>query len=177
MIEVVVERLIADASSDAFVVVLREKSGRRVLPIWIRRLEAESIAEGIQHIQAKRPLTHDLCKTLIGALGGTLQAVHITRVKEETYYAKLLVAQLDGLVHVDARPSDSIAIAVRMNAPIFAQEMLLSTVDIDAAESATAKADSSLGALVKPNTTELTTEQLKAHLEKLRPEDFGKFSP
>lgn len=178
MIEVVVERLISDASSEAFVVVLREKSGRRLLPIWIRRLEAESIAEGIQQIHAARPLTHDLCKTIIGALGGTLQAVHITRVKDETYYAKLLVAQLDGLVHIDARPSDSIAIAVRMNAPIFAQESLLSTIEIDAASSAQAKADSSPGsAMSKPAAAELTTEQLKAHLEKLRPEDFGKFSP
>src|ERR1700712_3734566 len=128
MIEVVIERLVPDVSSpDAYVVVLREKSGQRLLPIWIRRLEAESIAEGLQQIQTKRPLTHDLCKSIISALGGTLQAVHITRVKDDTYYAKLLVAQYDGLVHIDARPSDSLAIAVRLNAPIFAQEMLLST--------------------------------------------------
>jgi bifunctional DNase/RNase len=178
MIEVIVERLVPDVSSDAFVVVLREKGGQRLLPIWIRRLEAESIAEGIQQVHAKRPLTHDLCKSLIGALGGTLQAVHITRVQDETYYAKMLVAQYDGMVHIDARPSDSIAIAVRMNAPIFAQEMLLSTVDIDAASSANAKADSAFGsAPINPGTTELTAEQLKAHLQKLRPEDFGKFSP
>ncbi|MEP6780095.1 MAG: bifunctional nuclease family protein [Gemmatimonadaceae bacterium] len=175
MVEVIVERLVPDASSsDAYVVVLREKEGRRLLPIWIRRLEAEAIAEGLQQIQPKRPLTHDLCRSIIGALGGTLQAVHITRVKDDTYYAKLLVAQHDGMIHVDARPSDCIAIAVRMNAPIFAQELLLSTIDIDAASSANAKADSAHGTA---GSFQLTAEQLKAHLQKLRPEDFGKFSP
>ena len=176
MIEVTVDRIVPDGTSDACVVILREKNGQRILPIWIRRLEAESIAEGLQQIVAKRPLTHDLCKSLIGALGGTLQAVHITRMKEDTYYAKLIIAQHDGVVHIDSRPSDSIAIAVRLNAPILAQEMLLSLVDVSAASGTTVSLSLD-SPEASPLPTELTTEQLKAHLQKLRPEDFGKFLP
>jgi bifunctional DNase/RNase len=174
MIEVAIERVIPDGVSDAFVVVLREKDGQRLLPIWIRRLEAESIAAAVQHAKPKRPLTHDLCKTIIGALGGKLQAVHITSMLGDTYYAELLIAQSDGVVHVDCRPSDAMAIAVRMTAPILAHESLLALIEIQTSEPAS---KSSEFPFVSPTSTELSADELKAYLEKLRPEDFGKFSP
>ena len=179
MIEVTIERVVSDGLSDAFVVLLREKNGKRLLPIWIRRLEAESIAAAVQHAKPKRPLTHDLCKTLIGALGGTLEAVHITVLQQDTYYAELLVAQPDGVVHVDCRPSDAMAIAVRMTAPIFVAEALLTEIDVhtvDTSSSTGSSAAAELGIIPAPST-DLTAEKLKAYLEKLRPEDFGKFSP
>jgi bifunctional DNase/RNase len=176
VVELEVERVIPDAVSEAYVVVLREKNGRKLLPIWIRRLEAESIAEAIQHVQHKRPLTHDLCKSIIVTMGGTLQAVHITRVQDDTYYAQLVVKMTNdaALVHIDSRPSDSIAIAVRMNAPILADESLLTAVDVG--DGAGPTIAFSTGAPTEPGA-ELSVEQLKAHLQKLRPEDFGKFSP
>ena len=68
MIEVAIERVVPDGVSDAFVVLLREKDGKRLLPIWIRRMEAESIAAAVHQARPKRPLTHDLCKSIIGAL-------------------------------------------------------------------------------------------------------------
>ena len=84
---------------------------------------------------ATRPLTHDLCKSLIVGLGGTLRRVQITKVQKSTYYAELHVVRADGVVHIDARPSDSIAIALRMAAPIFAPEALLTAVaDEDGAD-------------------------------------------
>ncbi len=174
MIEVTIERVVSDGLSDAFVVLLREKEGKRLLPIWIRRLEAESIAAAVQHAKPKRPLTHDLCKSLIGAMGGTLQAVHITVLQSDTYYAELLVAQPDGVTHIDCRPSDAMAIAVRMMAPIFVEDSLLAEIDVLAVDASTAVAE--LGIVPAPSS-ELSAEQLKAYLEKLRPEDFGKFSP
>ena len=174
MIEVTIERVVSDKLSDAFVVLLREKDGRRLLPIWIRRLEAESIAAAVQHTKPKRPLTHDLCTSLIGAMGGTLQAVHVTVLQGDTYYAELLVAQPDGVVHVDCRPSDAMAIAVRLMAPILVEDSLLAEIDV-----LTVDASSVAGQLgiMPPPSTDLSAEQLKAYLEKLRPEDFGKFSP
>lgn len=172
MIEVAIERVVPDGVSDAFVVLLREKTGKRLLPIWIRRLEAESIAAAVQQAKPKRPMTHDLCKSIIGAMGGTLQAVHITGVHKDTYYAELLIAQTDGVVHVDSRPSDAMAIAVRMTAPIFAHESLLGHIEVLTAESTESI---SLGAMAASD--ELSAEELKAYLERLRPEDFGKFSP
>ena len=190
MIEVTIERVVSDGMSDAFVVLLRENNGKRLLPIWIRRLEAESFAAAVKSVKPKRPLTHDLCKSLIGALGGTLQAAHITVLQQDTYYAELLVAQPDGVVHVDCRPSDAMAIAVRMTAPIFVAESLLTEIDVHTVESSSSDASSSdatssnagstnaaeLG-IIPASSTDLTAEKLKAYLEKLRPEDFGKFSP
>ncbi|MEP6833404.1 MAG: bifunctional nuclease family protein [Gemmatimonas sp.] len=174
MTEVTIERVVSDGLSDAFVVLLREKNGKRLLPIWIRRLEAESIAAAVQQAKPKRPITHDLCKSLIGALGGTLQAVHVTVLQNDTYYAELLVAQPDGVVHVDCRPSDAMAIAVRMMAPIFVEDSLLAEMNVQTIDASSAAAE--LGIIPAPST-DLSADQLKAYLEKLRPEDFGKFSP
>lgn len=173
MIEVNIERVVSDKVSDAFVVLLREKDGQRVLPIWIRRLEAESIAAAVQQVKPRRPLTHDLCKSIIGAMGGKLQAVHITIMQNDTYFAELLIAQPDGVLHVDCRPSDAMAIAVRTSAPILVHESLLAFVDVQTIDAAT---ESEPGA-IPPVAGEFSAEQLKAYLEKLRPEDFGKFSP
>ena len=174
MIEVTIERVVSDGLSDAFVVLLREKQGKRLLPIWIRRLEAESIAAAVQHAKPKRPHTHDLCKSLIGAMGGMLKAVHVTGLQGDTYYAELLLEQSDGVVHVDCRPSDAMAIAVRMMAPILVEDSLLAEMDVHTVESSSTAAE--LG-IIPASSTELSAEQLKAYLEKLRPEDFGKFSP
>lgn len=156
-------RLGLDRSSDSYVVVLREKGGARLLPIWIGQAEAESIALEINGIRRERPLTHDLCKALIGHLGATLRRVHITRVQERTFFAELHLASRDGSVLVDARPSDSVAIALRCGAPIFAQSSLLTAILLEESESQAAD---------EP----LSAEQLKSYLENLRPEDFGKFN-
>ena len=177
MVEVRVARLGLDSASKTYVVILQEKEGDRLLPIWIGQAEAESIVMQMNGIKRERPLTHDLCKSLIIGLGGTLRRVQITKVQKSTYYAELHVERDGRLVQVDARPSDSIAIALRLSAPIFAQESLLTTIettgdseDMESAAEADELPSSSTG-------DELSAEQLKEHLEKLRPEDFGKFSP
>lgn len=169
MIEVVVSRLGLDSSTQSYVVILQEKEGQRLLPIWIGQPEAESIVMQMHNIKRVRPLTHDLCKSLIVGLGGTLQKVHITRVEKNTYYAELHIARGGEVVQIDARPSDSIAIALRLAAPIFASDALLSDVQIE--ESSDTFDVESL-----KNTSELNAEQLKEYLERLRPEDFGKFN-
>jgi bifunctional DNase/RNase len=169
MIEVVVSRLGLDSSTQSYVVILQEKEGPRLLPIWIGQPEAESIVMQMHNIKRVRPLTHDLCKSLIVGLGGALKRVHITRVEKNTYYAELHIARDGDVVQVDARPSDSIAIALRLSAPIFASDALLSDVQVEeSTESFDAEA-------LKPQS-ELNAEQLKEYLERLRPEDFGKFN-
>lgn len=169
MIEVFVSRLGLDSSTQSYVVILQEKEGERLLPIWIGQPEAESIVMQMHSIKRVRPLTHDLCKSLIVGLGGELQRVHITRVEKNTYYAELHIARNGDVVQVDARPSDSIAIALRLSAPIFASETLLSDVQV---EESTESFDAES---LKPSA-ELNAEQLKEYLERLRPEDFGKFN-
>jgi bifunctional DNase/RNase len=175
MVEVTVARLGLDSATNAYVVILKEKFGSRLLPIWIGKPEAESILVQINDLKRERPLTHDLCKTLITGLGGTLRRVNITRVEKRTYFAEMQLDGPKGLVAVDARPSDGIAIALRLAAPIFAPDALLTTTELEGDEDADAGGEPTPGALggVRP----LTAEQLQAYLENLRPEDFGKFTP
>src|SRR3954467_695048 len=164
MIEVVVSRLGLDSPTQSYVVILQEKDGERLLPIWIGQPEAESIVMQMHNIKRVRPLTHDLCKSLIVGLGGKLQRVHITRVEKNTYYAELHIARNGDVVQVDARPSDSIAIALRLSAPIFASETLLTDVQVE-------ESSESFDTETMQNASELTAEQLKQYLERLRPED------
>lgn len=176
MVEVTVARLGLDSATNSYVVILRERDGRRLLPIWIGQPEAESIVMQMNQFKRERPLTHDLCKSLIVGLGGTLRRVSITRVQKGTYYAEMQIDGPNGMIEIDARPSDSIAIALRLDAPIFAPAMLLTAIEADDDETIEEQTiEDQLSATVEDD--ELTAEQLKSYLENLRPEDFGKFSP
>jgi bifunctional DNase/RNase len=183
VVEVVVSRLGLDSGSNSFVVILQEKDGDRILPIWIGRAEAESIAAHLDGVHRERPMTHDLAKSLIVSLDGVLTRVNVTRVREGTFYAEMLVMRDGETRVVDARPSDGIAIAVRFGAPIFAAEELLAEYEgpdgpqgeqepetESEADRASGLSSSTLEAHLR------SAEQLKRHLERLRPEDFGKFS-
>src|SRR5690242_1074664 len=119
MIEVRVAQLGLDRDNNSPVVVLQEKDGERMLPIWIGPAEASAIAMELAGVKFARPLTHDLLKQIITGLGAELRRVNITSVKDNTYFAELLINRADQIFQVDARPSDSIAIALRLKAPIF----------------------------------------------------------
>jgi bifunctional DNase/RNase len=138
----------------------------------------------MHNVKRVRPLTHDLVRSLIVGMGAQLRRVQITRVEKSTYFAELQIQRGETLVHIDARPSDSIAVALRLSAPIFAAESLL----VEPAEATDDDADEDEGessgpdfSAPDPDTSrddaELSAEQLKAYLENLRPEDFGKFNP
>ncbi|MFI5228713.1 MAG: bifunctional nuclease family protein [Gemmatimonadales bacterium] len=173
MIEVVVSRLGIDPGSQTYVVVLQEKGGDRLLPIWIGQAEAESIVMQMRDIKRTRPMTHDLCKSLILSLGATLRRVQITRVEHNTYFGELHLEREGRIIRVDSRPSDAIAIALRTESPIFASESLLVLVEEDE------EGDDSEPLLLPglpPDAAQLSAEQLKEYLEHLRPEDFGKFN-
>lgn len=154
-----------DRATHAPVVVLREEGGTRVLPIWIGPAEASAIAMELAGIKFARPLTHDLVKQVILGLGGELRKVLITTVHESTYFAELHIYRNGhDVFQVDARPSDSIAVALRLGAPIFASEALLELVSPDAIE-------------LQSDESPLDAEALKTYLQNLDPEDFGKFTP
>src|SRR3954468_10755709 len=126
MIEVMVSRLGMDPGTQTYVVVLQEKSGTRLLPIWIGQPEAESIVMQMHNMKRARPLTHDLCKSIVAGLGATLRRIQITRVESNTYFGELHLERDGHLIQIDSRPSDAIAIALRLDAPMFAAESLLS---------------------------------------------------
>ena len=182
MIEVLVSRLGLDSATNSYVVVLQERGGTRLLPIWIGQPEAESIVRHMHSVKNARPLTHDLVRNLILGMGAQLRRVQITRVEKSTYFAELHIQRGDTLVHIDARPSDSIAIALRLTAPIFAAEDLLVEPSEDEEEEQEQSEVPGVGEsegpeLSEQDESELSAEQLKAYLENLRPEDFGKFNP
>lgn len=181
MIEVTVSRLGLDSSTNSYVVVLQERDGTRLLPIWIGQPEAESIVMHMHNVKRSRPLTHDLVRSLIVGMGARLRRVQITRVENSTYFAELHLQRGSEVVQIDARPSDSIAVALRLSAPIFAAESLLVDPgeEADEGEEETSADEPDLG-LTEPDVrdgADLSAEQLKAYLEALRPEDFGKFNP
>ncbi len=134
------------------VLLLRETDGDRYLPIWIGQTEATAIALEQQGVEPARPLTHDLIKNLIEALGRTLKEVRIVELREGTFYADLV---FDQNTRVSARPSDSIAIALRIGVPIFAEESVLSEAG-----------------LVMPDEREDEVEKFKEFLESVSPDDF-----
>src|ERR1044072_4382957 len=111
MIEVVVSRLGMDSSNQSYVLVLQEKNGTRVLPIWIGQAEAHSIVVHMHGIKHERPFTHDLCKSLISQMGGAVRRVQITRVENSTYYGELHIDRGGLLIHVDLPPSAAHRIA------------------------------------------------------------------
>ena len=168
MVEVVVSRLGLDASSQAFVVVLEEKGGARALPIWIGRPEAEAIAAHLSRVKRERPMTHDLAQSVIIGLGGLLRRVQVTRVLEGTFFAELHFNKGGQPVVIDARPSDAIALALRLDAPIFVADALFlnDSDNSDAGDDRVAGGDGD----------QLSADELKRHLAQLRPEDFGRFS-
>jgi bifunctional DNase/RNase len=163
MVEVRVVHLGIDPATNTPVVILQETDGERVLPIWIGPAEASAIALELQGVKYVRPLTHDLVKQIIVGLGANLRRVLITQVKDNTYYAELHLHRDNHVVQIDARPSDSIAVALRLKAPIFTRDDLLEHKSVEAVEP-------------EPSGGGEDPEWLK-DLRKLNPEDFGKFRP
>ena len=177
LVEVRVQSLALDRSSNHPVVILQELGGERILPIWIGPAEASAIAMQLAEMEFARPLTHDLLCSVLRGLGGSLERVIITRVEKSTYFAELIVRRSGEVFSLDARPSDSIAVALRVHARIFAQDELLEIGSIEVTEDESL-ADLALDAHPDRSDPEpMGPEELKEHLRKLDPEDFGRFTP
>lgn len=157
------------------VVILKEKESDRYLPIWIGPAEADAIAVRLQDVQVARPLTHDLLRSVIEKLGGSIDHIFVNDLSNDTFFARI-VLQVDGRpVEIDARPSDAIALAVRAQVPIYADESVL--------EKAGVRLDEESGTIEGVSDTEETRETSPEELEKLSPfrdviegldlEDFG----
>jgi bifunctional DNase/RNase len=157
-IEMTIKGLMVDPITNMPIVILRDKDGQRVLPIWVGVFEANAIALQIENVSTPRPMTHDLLKNVIQDLKARIQKIVVSDLKENTFYA-LIYLDTDGeTVAIDARPSDAIALALRAHAPIFVEDTVIAnakTVDI-----VPEKADA---------------ERLQKWLESLDPDDLGKY--
>jgi uncharacterized protein len=180
MVEVKVQSLGLDRSSNTPVVILQEKDGSRVLPIWIGPGEASAIAMELAGMKFSRPLTHDLFCSVIVGMGGTLQRVLITKVVDATYYAELIIQRGTEVISVDARPSDSIAIALRLDAAILTDDDLLEDTNLeisDVTELAEEESeDFAAQARQQAESEGLRAHELNEYLRRLNPEDFGRFN-
>lgn len=125
MIEVTIASIRVSLMSQNRIVELREEGGDRILPIWIGPFEAESITLQLQGVEVPRPLTHDLLKSIIETLGGEVLHILISGLEKNTYFARI-VLDVDGdTIEIDSRPSDAIALGVRVNAPIYVADEVM----------------------------------------------------
>lgn len=125
MIEVTVQSIRVSLINQNRLVVLSEKDSPRYLSIWIGGFEADAITVGLQGAEVPRPLTHDLMCMIIGELGAELERVEVRDLRDDTFYADLVLTTEGGTLRVDARPSDAIALAVRRGVPIFVSEEVM----------------------------------------------------
>jgi len=154
--------LALDGNSNTPVVLLKEVDGERILPIWIGPAEANAIAMVLEGVKIERPLTHDLMKTIIEGLKAKVSKIVITDLKENTFYAKIYLIREQSIISIDARPSDSIALALRTKSPIYVDEVVLGVEP----------SHSEKNELKKEKEEE---ESLREYLQNLNPEDFGKY--
>jgi bifunctional DNase/RNase len=157
-IEMSIKGLMVDPVTNTPIVILRDKDGNRVLPIWVGIFEANAIALQIENVTTPRPMTHDLLRNVIHDLHARVQKIVVCDLQENTFYALIHLALNGDTLMIDARPSDAIALALRTRAPIFVEESV-----IDNAKPFDVAAD-------KPDA-----ERLHKWLESLDPDELGKY--
>jgi bifunctional DNase/RNase len=158
LIEMTIKGLMVDPITNMPIVILRDEDGQRILPIWVGTFEANAIAIQIENIETSRPMTHDLLRNIIVDLKADVEKIVVYDLKENTFYALIHVRLNGEIVSIDARPSDAIALALRVSAPILVEESVLDnakTIDFSPG-----KAD---------------PEQLAKWLDSLGVDDLGKY--
>ena len=130
MVEMTIDSIRVSMVNYQRVVILKEKNSERYLPIWIGPAEADAIAVKLQGMTVPRPLTHDLLCSVIDSLGATVDSVIVSDLKSDTFYAKVILKVDGAQTEIDSRPSDALALAVRVGVPIFAEEAVLDKASI-----------------------------------------------
>jgi bifunctional DNase/RNase len=156
LIEMSIKGLMVDPVTNMPIVLLRDADNQRVLPIWVGPVEANAIALQMENISPPRPMTHDLLRNLLTELGATLRRVVISDLRESTFFAYLEIDRGGEVLLVDARPSDAIALSLRLHAPVFVNPKVLDqarSIDVDADQA--------------------DQERLQRWLESLDPDDLG----
>ena len=152
-----IKGLMLDPNTNVPIVVLRDEEGAVFLPIWIGVFEANAIALRLENVETPRPMTHDLLRSALEKLGAQIEKVVISELRDSTFYARIHVQRNGGeAIEIDARPSDAIALALRSEAPIFVLAPVL-----EAAQAV--------------NLATSDEEKLREWLEKVNPEDLGKY--
>jgi len=160
MVEVKIEGLILDPMTNMPIVLLKNLSGNKALPIWVGIYEANAIASVLENVHTPRPLTHELIHNILSGVEANVERVVVSDLRENTFYAIIFLMRAGKLFKIDSRPSDAIAIALRNKAPIFVSEKVFEdakVLDIDEHES----------------LKHTEKQNLKEWLKNLNPKDFG----
>lgn len=163
MVEVKLEGLALDMTTNTPVVILSPEGIDKVLPIWIGHAEAWAIAMELSGVDSKRPLTHDLIKLVIETLGAKVERIEITELRDQTFFALIHLSGKGTGQTIDARPSDSIALALKTGASIFVNDTLFQAME-------------ATDSLHTPPPMPTDREALRERLKNINPEDFGKYS-
>jgi bifunctional DNase/RNase len=164
-IQMVVGGLTLDPVTKTPIVILKDEDNKLNLPIWIGLLEATAMATELEGIKMARPMTHDLLRNILSEVGGSVESIEITELKDNTYYA-LIHMKLSGReLIIDSRPSDAIAIALRTKTPIFVAKEVLEASSILQQNEETKESDVA-------NVSNVSKEKWGEILEKMTPEDF-----
>jgi bifunctional DNase/RNase len=156
MIEMELTGVRVELPTNQPIVLLRERSGERYLPIWIGAAEAAAIALSLQGVVTPRPMTHDLLKTILEDLSVEVQRIIVTELRDSTFYASIQMQKGTDALEISSRPSDAIALAVRMSVPIFANEDVLEEA-----------------AILIPGDEDEEVERFREFLDNVSPEDFA----
>lgn len=157
MVQMKVQGLFFDSETNQSVVILKDEATGRTLPIWVGLFEANAITMGIEHTWTPRPMTHDLLKNILEGMKATVRTVTVNDLRANTFYAIITLEKEGRQIEIDSRPSDAIALALRVNAPIYVVEKVL-----EAAGHAEPKA-------ANKETSDKWIDDL---FDKLKPEDF-----
>ena len=181
MIEMVVDSIRVSLMNYQRVVILKEKETSRYLPIWIGASEADAIAVKLQGTSVLRPLTHDLMQSVIDALGGKVNSIIVSDLQKDVFFAKIVINRDGEQVEIDSRPSDAIALAVRAQVPIYAEEDVLNRggvwLDKETGKPVTGDAEQPSN----PEGKQVIDEEMKKkasafydYINKIDLDDFGK---
>jgi uncharacterized protein len=162
MIEVEIDSIRASLMNQHRIVILKDLHSERFLPIFIGQVEADAITTELQSAQRQRPLTHDLLKSVINEMGGRLAYVLINDIRQETFYARLVIEIQGKKMDVDSRPSDAIALAVRTKAPLFVTEAVMEKCAVEPEEDIYSQGAASLPREDRPN--------IEARIERTAPD-------
>lgn len=167
MVEMDLVGVRVELPSNTPIALLRERSGaRRVLPIFIGGPEATAIAFALEEVVTPRPMTHDLIRNLLDELGVSMESIVVTELRDRTFYAEIELHASDGVHRVSSRPSDAIALAVRVGIPIYAAESVLDEAGFEAEDEADADAE-------PEEEAEEVVEQFREFIDNVTPDDFG----
>jgi len=163
MVEMDLVGVRVELPSNTPIALLRERTGaRRVLPIFIGGAEATAIAYALEEVETPRPMTHDLLRNLLDDLGVSVESVSVTELRDRTFYAEIELHAADGVHRVSSRPSDAIALAVRVGTPIYAEESVLDQAGFEAEPEDTSDGEEAE-----------VVEQFREFIEHVTPEDFA----